>query len=113
MGATGVKDIPTFAKVTGNGGPFRDRNFDRSAVPGLIVSIQTFGSYAANFRPHIHALATQGAFRSTGEFVEVGTVSADVREQLFRRLVLTGLHRAERLSAEFRDTLERTLIVKR
>jgi hypothetical protein len=57
------------------------------------------------FHPHIHALATQGAFRSTGEFVEVGTVNTDVLEQLFRRLVLTRLHRAERLSAEFRDTL--------
>ncbi len=51
--------------------------------------------------------------RTSDEFVEVGTVNADVREQLFRRLVLTGLHRGERLSAEFRDTLERTLIVKR
>ncbi len=68
-------------------------------------ALATFGSYAANFHPHIHALATQGAFRSTGEFVEVGTINTDVLEQLFRRLVLTRLHRAERLSAEFRDTL--------
>lgn len=32
------------------------------ATPGLVVSIQTFGSHAANFHPHVHGFLTDGAF---------------------------------------------------
>ena len=78
---------------------------DRTVVPGFVASIQTFGSFAANFHPHIHALVTQGAFKRDGEFLPVGTVNTDAIEELFRRLVLTRLSRAERLSEEFRDNL--------
>jgi len=48
---------------------------------------------------------TQGCFTREGEFVAVGTVNTDVIEELFRRLVLTRLTRAERLSEGFRDNL--------
>lgn len=37
--------------------------FHRKDVrPGSVASIQTFGSYAANFNPHCHCLLTEGAF---------------------------------------------------
>lgn len=78
---------------------------DRTVVPGFVSSIQTFGSFAANFHPYIHALVTQGAFQRDGEFLPVGTVNTEVIEELFRCLVLTRLHRAERLTEEFRDNL--------
>ena len=78
---------------------------NRTVVPGFASSIQTFGSFAANFHPHIHALVTQGSFTREGEFVAVGTVNTGVIEEIFRRLVLTRLTRAERLSEEFRDNL--------
>ena len=78
---------------------------DRQAIPGFVASIQTFGSYAANFHPHIHALVTEGAFSGAGEFLPVGTVNEGVIEELFRRLVLRSLHRQERLSEEFRANL--------
>ena len=78
---------------------------DRRVVPGFVSSIQTFGSFVANFHPHIHALATQGAFKRDGEFLPVGSVNTEVLEELFRHLVLTRLNRAERLSEEFRDQL--------
>jgi len=46
--------------------------FDRHDVtPGLVVSIQTFGSYAANFHPHVHVLLTDGAFTEEGEFLQL------------------------------------------
>jgi hypothetical protein len=48
---------------------------------------------------------TEGAFLRTGEWQPVGSVNAGVLEELFRRLVLRELHREERLSEEFRDTL--------
>ncbi len=37
---------------------------DRHDVtPGLVVSIQTFGSYAANFHSHVHAVPRQNPIR--------------------------------------------------
>ena len=50
-----------------------DRN---DATPGLIVSIQTFGSYAANFHPHVHVLLTDGAFTEEGEFLQLPILGA-------------------------------------
>ena len=45
---------------------------DRHDVtPGLVGSIQTFGSYAANFHPHVHVLLTDGAFTEEGEFLQL------------------------------------------
>ena len=67
----------------------------------VLLSIATWSSPS----PHIHALVTRGAFKRDGEFVGVGSVNTDVIEELFRRLVLTRLTRAERLSEEFRDNL--------
>lgn len=34
----------------------------RDVTPGLVVSIETFGSYAANLHADVHALATNGAW---------------------------------------------------
>ena len=80
--------------------------FDRDDVtPGLVVSIQTFGSYAANFHPHVHALVTDGAFTEEGEFLQLPYFDARLVEEVFRRRVLQRLHRAERLSEEFLNSL--------
>jgi hypothetical protein len=75
------------------------------AVPGFVASIQTFGSFAANFHPHIHALVTEGAFSRRGEFLPVGSVNGGGIEEVFRRGVLQLLYEGERLSGEFRDAL--------
>jgi len=75
------------------------------ATPGLVVSIQTFGSYAANFHPHVHALLTDGAFTEEGEFLQLPYFDARLVEEVFRRRVLQRLHRAERLSEEFLNSL--------
>jgi hypothetical protein len=77
----------------------------RAATSGLVISIQTFGSYAANFHPHVHALLTDGAFTEKGEFLELPYFDARLVEEVFRRRVLQRLHRAERLSEEFRNSL--------
>jgi len=37
----------------------------------LVVSIQTVGSYAANFHPHVHALLTDGAFTEERDFLQL------------------------------------------
>ena len=73
----------------------------RDVTPGLVLSIQTFGSYAANFHPHVHALVTDGAYTKEGEFLPLPHFGARLVEEVFRRRVLERLHRAERLSEEF------------
>ncbi len=77
----------------------------RDVCPGLVVSLQTFGAYAANFHPHLHVLTTDGAFTPEGEFHELPYFDARLVEEIFRRRVLHRLHRAERLSERFLRSL--------
>jgi len=80
----------------------------RDIRPGSVVSIQTFGSFAANFNPHCHCLVTEGVFTHQGEFLPLPTPAtytlADIEER-FRQLLLKRLHRAERLSTTFMNKL--------
>ena len=76
----------------------------RDALPGMAASIQTFGSFG-NWNPHVHALVTDGLIERGGGFLPLGAFPTAVIEEHFRRLVLTGLHRAERLSGEFMEAL--------
>jgi len=77
---------------------------DPRAQVGTIASIQTFGSYAANFHPHVHALITEGAFhlprRGDPWFERVEWWDQKTLTELFRRLVLKELRRAKRLREE-------------
>jgi len=76
--------------------------------PGLVSSIQTFGSFAANWNPHIHCLTTEGVFTTQGEFVPLPIpapyIIKDIEER-FRQLLLQRLHRAQRLSETFLNKL--------
>ena len=56
-------------------------------VPGVISSIQTHGTLA-NWHPHLHVLATDGAFRPDGTFVPLGAHSLVVLTEAFRRATL-------------------------
>ena len=75
-----------------------------SALPGMVSSIQTFGS-SLNWQPHIHALASDGLFLPGGVFLPVATWPTEEIEQCFRRLVLRRLVAASWLSEEFRERL--------
>jgi hypothetical protein len=45
--------------------------FDRKDVRGGgIISIQSYGSFGANFHPHLHLLVSDGVFTRAGEFFE-------------------------------------------
>jgi hypothetical protein len=74
------------------------------ALPGMVASIQTFGS-ALNFHPHVHALVTDGLLQRGGAFLPLTGPDLAVLEELFRRLVLAALVSARRLSEGFRDRL--------
>lgn len=77
---------------------------DGHALPGMVISIQTFGSFA-NWHPHLHAMTTNGVMTRDGDFRELPQWTPHAVEEVFRRLVLHRLVRAERLSEEFRDSL--------
>ncbi len=86
-------------------GSFRAILDRQDALPGLVVSIQSFGAYAANLHPHLHVLTTDGAFTKQGEFLELPYFDARLVEEVFRRRLLRRLDRAERLSEEFLRSL--------
>jgi hypothetical protein len=72
---------------------------DRHAVPGMVVSIQTYGDLA-NFQPHLHALVSGGVFNRQGEFTPLAVPPAGVAEELFRRRVIRMLVRRGRLEED-------------
>jgi hypothetical protein len=80
--------------------------FGRTDVrPGCVVSIQTFGSFGANFHPHLHTLVSDGVFCRDGEFLELPSLDTAAVGEVFRRLLLGRLHVAERLSERFMHSL--------
>jgi hypothetical protein len=79
---------------------------DRKDVrPGCVISIQSFGAYGANFNPHCHAMVSDGAFSADGSFLPLPSLDASAVMQLFRRMLLLRLHKAERLSESFMHNL--------
>jgi Putative transposase len=65
----------------------------------------SFGSYAANFHPHVHALVTDGLLAEGGRFFPLPDLDPKVLSEAFRRLVLDRLHEAGRLSDRFKESL--------
>ncbi len=78
---------------------------DRRRSLGTIAALQTFGSYAANFHPHVHAIVTDGAFACDGHFERMAQWDAAALTELFRRLVLAALRREHRLTPDAQRAL--------
>lgn len=82
-------------------------HFDRKDVlPGCVASLQTFGSYSANFHPHAHLLVTDGVFTPDRDFLPLLFIDIKAIEQLFQSLLLRRLHQVARLSEGFIDRIE-------
>src|SRR5215510_10737269 len=84
--------------------------FVRTEVRRGVVSIQTFGSFGANFHAHLHALVFDGVFGRDGEFLELTLLDTAAICQVFRRLLLRRLH-TPRLSERFADNSSTVLQV--
>jgi len=69
---------------------FREATADKKAVPGCIVSIQTYGD-EINFQPHLHCLVTDGSISQDGTFYPVSWVDTEKLMRLFRRRLLKCL----------------------
>ncbi len=77
---------------------------EAAGVPGVVSSIQTFGSFA-RWNPHLHLVVAEGLFTAAGAFQAVDWFDAARLEEEFRRRVLLALHDEERLSPEGRERL--------
>ena len=73
--------------------------------PGCVISLQSFGGYGANFNPHAHALVSDGVSSRDGEFLPLRAPDPAAVMEVFRRLFLERLRRAERLSESFMRNL--------
>ncbi len=74
------------------------------AHPGLILFVQTFGDLA-NFNPHLHVLAADGAFLPEGRFVPLPAVPEQLLAEGFRRAVLEFLVQQQALSEGLRSRM--------
>ena len=74
-------------------------------VPGVVSSIQTFGTLA-NWHPHLHLLVTDGLFRPDGTFLHLGFHQIEVLTEAFRRALLRAFARRQLLT---RDTVQSML----
>ncbi len=73
-------------------------------VPGVVVSIQTFGDLV-NFHPHLHCLVTDGCFMPNGWFYVLPQIDVKKLESLFRHKVLKLLLKEKRISKEWVEKL--------
>jgi len=85
-------------------GVLREAALEPEGVAGVVVSLQTFGSFA-NFHPHLHAIVTEGVLTPDGRFHPVIWPGKHDLEERFRRRFLVLLRRAKRLSASFHERL--------
>ncbi len=78
----------------------------QDSLPGLVVSIHTFGACAAAFHPHLRLLAIDGAFTKQGEFLELPCFDARLASPWRGEGVGSGRHEREpRLGAVQRPGL--------
>lgn len=63
----------------------------QDGIPGVVLSIHTFGDYPEKFHPHLHAIAADGLFRKSGTFYVMPDVDLKPLEEIFRAKVFTTL----------------------
>ena len=56
----------------------------KEGVPGVIMTIHSFGGSLENFHPHIHAIVSDGLFKDTGTFYVMRDIDRKPLEELFR-----------------------------
>ena len=63
----------------------------QDGVPGVVLSLHTFGDYPEKFHPHIHAIVSDGFFLKTGAFYVMPDVDLKPLEEIFRAKVFNML----------------------
>jgi hypothetical protein len=84
---------------------FREVTKDRDAVPGAIISIQTYGRDPVPFHPHLHCLSSEGCFSRDGSFHPIPWVDTEKMMRLFRHKLFQALLAKELITTTIVDLL--------
>jgi len=76
-----------------------------TALPASIVAMQTAGDFL-NWHPHLHVLASAGAFLPDGRFIPVPVFDVSVLRELFQAQVLALLVKERMVSTELIDRMK-------
>src|SRR5659263_182182 len=76
-----------------------------TALPASIVAMQTSGDFL-NWHPHLHVLASAGAFFPDGRFIPVPVFDVSVLRELFQAQVLALLVKERMVSTELIDRMK-------
>jgi hypothetical protein len=85
---------------------FQEVSSDSSAVPGVVLSVQSYGD-RLNFHPHVHAIASRGVWSSDGSFEPLPALASRQLMLLFRYHVLRNLLASGRIGQTTLDILDR------
>ena len=78
---------------------------ERQTVPGMIVSIQTYGDDLLRFHPHLHCLVSDGLFLPGGSFLPVPAPDPEVLMRAFRHRLLKALLAREIITPQMVELL--------
>jgi len=84
---------------------FREVSHDEHAVPGAIISIQTYGRDPTVFHPHLHCLVTDGLISPDGRFHPIPCIDTEKLMGLFRHKLLQALLAEEKITHAVVDLL--------
>ena len=73
-------------------------------IPGMIAAVQTFGELA-HFHPHVHALVTDGAFTSDGNFVPLPKIAVEPFLTLWEQKIFALLLKHGKISQDVVDSM--------
>ena len=80
---------------------------DPRAVPGMVVSLQTYGDQTANWHPHCHSIVTDGVFLPDGFFQPLPPPDPQQLMLLFRHKLLQELLRLGKIYPATIEILDR------
>ncbi len=85
---------------------FQAVSADLSALPGVVLSVQSYGD-TVNLHPHIHGIASSGVWSAVGSFEAIPALDTQQLMLLFRHHVIQNLLAAGRISQTAVDILNR------
>ncbi len=74
-------------------------------VPGVVMSIQTFGDYPDRFHPHLHCIVSNGIFKDNGTFYVMPKTDLKPLEEIFRGKVFRMLKKEKKITDEIINNL--------
>jgi hypothetical protein len=84
---------------------YREMTGEPEGMPGIVVSIQTFGNRASNYNPHLHCISTNGILLPDGTFISTPFFPPVDIAELFRRLLLRAFLERELITESVAENM--------